>query len=84
MTTKVIFKKIKFSNLTTKNFNKYILKKGLFVFPAAPGLASISQSNRYYESIKKADLVFFDSGFFVLLLKIFKNINVKNFLDISF
>ena len=37
MTTKVIFKKIKFSNLTTKNFNKYILKKGLFVFPAAQG-----------------------------------------------
>ena len=84
MTTKVIFKKIKFSNLTTKNFNKYILKKGLFVFPAAPGLASISQSNRYYESIKKADLVFFDSGFFVLLLKIFKNINVKKFSGYKF
>ena len=84
MINKIIFKKIIFHNADTKNFNKYILKKGLFVFPAAPGLASISQSNRYYESIKNADLVFFDSGFFVLLLKIFKNINVKKFSGYKF
>ena len=84
MINKVIFKKIIFHNVDTKNFNNYILKKGLFVFPAAPGLASISQSNRYYQSIKKADVVFFDSGFFVLLLKIFKNINVKKFSGYKF
>ena len=84
MINKVIFKKIIFHNVDTKNFNNYILKKGLFVFPAAPGLASIRQSNRYYQSIKKADVVFFDSGFFVLLLKIFKNINVKKFSGYKF
>ena len=67
MINKVIFKKIIFHNIDTKNFDNYILKKGLFVFPAAPGLASIRQSNKYYKSIKKADVVFFDSGFFVLL-----------------
>ena len=84
MINKVIFKKIIFHNVDTKNFNDFILKKGLFVFPAAPGLASIRQSNRYYQSIKKADVVFFDSGFFVLLLKIFKNINVKKFSGYKF
>ena len=84
MINKVIFKKIKFHNIHTKNFDKYILKKGLFVFPAAPGLASLSQSKKYHESLRKADLVFFDSGFFVLLLKIFKNISVRKFSGYKF
>ena len=84
MTNKIIFKKIKFINIGTKNFDKCIAKKGLFVFPAGPALASIQKSNQYYKSIKKADLVFFDSGFFVLLLKIFKNINVKKFSGYKF
>ena len=84
MTNKIIFKKIKFINIDTKNFDKCISKKGLFVFPAGPALASIQKSNQYYKSIKKADLVFFDSGFFVLLLKIFKNINVKKFSGLFF
>ena len=84
MIRKVIFKGIKFNNLNAKNFNKYILKKGLFVFPAGPALASIDQSKNYYESIKKADLVFFDSGFFVLLLKLLKNISVHKFSGYKF
>ena len=84
MTNKIIFKKIKFINIDTKNFDKCIAKKGLFVFPAGPALASIQKSNQYYKSIKKADLVFFDSGLFVLLLKIFKNINVKKFSGYKF
>ena len=70
MTSKIIFKKIIFNNIDTKNFDKCVTKKGLFVFPAGPALASIQNSNQYYRSIKKADLVFFDSGLFVLLLKI--------------
>ena len=74
MIKKVIFKKIKFNNISAEDFNKYIQKKGLFVFPAGPSLAKIDQSCKYYESIKKADFIFFDSGLFVLLLKVFKNI----------
>ena len=84
MTSKIIFKKIIFNNIDTKNFDKCVTKKGLFVFPAGPALASIQKSSQYYRSIKKADLVFFDSGFFVLLLKIFKNINVKKFSGYKF
>ena len=84
MISKVIFKKIKFNNIYDKNFNNYIVKKGLFVFPAGPALASISHSSEYYDSIRKADFVFFDSGFFVLLLKIFKNISVNKFSGYKF
>ena len=84
MVTKIIFKKIEFINLDYKDFDKYIVKKGLFVFPAGPALASIDKSAKYYESIKKADLAFFDSGFFVILLRIFKNINVNKFSGYKF
>ena len=65
MIKKVVFKKIKFYNINSKGFDKYIKKKGLFVFsiagPARKTLASIEQSKKYYDSIKKADFVFFDS-----------------------
>ncbi len=79
MINKVIFKNIKFNNINPNKFNRYIKKNGLFVFPAGPALASIQKSKIYYKSLQKADFVFFDSGFFVLLLKIFKNINVYKF-----
>ena len=84
MISKIVFKKIKFINLNYKNFNEYVVKKGLFVFPSGPALANINVFNQYYTSIKKADYVFFDSGFFVLLLKIFKNINVYKFSGYKF
>ncbi len=84
MINKVIFKRVKFNNLYPKNFNNYIVKKGLFVFPAGPALASIDQSKKYHESLIKADLVFFDSGFFVLLLRFFKNLNVSKFSGYKF
>ena len=84
MINKIIFRKIKFHNINFRDFKKYIIKKGLFVFPAGPALANIEKSDEYYESIKKADFVFFDSGLFVLLLKIFKNINVDKFSGYKF
>jgi hypothetical protein len=59
-------------------------KKVFFVFPAGPALATIKNSSHYYNAIQKADLVFFDSGFFVLLLKIFKNISVNKFSGFKF
>ena len=68
MPSKIRFKKITFNNIDSKKFKKYIVKSGLFVFPAGPAIASIEKSESYYQALKKADLVFFDSGFFVLLL----------------
>ena len=84
MINKIIFKKITFNNLDFKKFDKIIVKKGFFVFPSGPALATIEKSKNYYKSIQKADYVFFDSGFFVLLLKFFKNISVNKFSGYKF
>ena len=84
MVNKIIFKKIKFSNINSKKFDKFIVKKGLFVFPSGPALATIEKSHQYYKSLQKADYVFFDSGFFVLILRLFKNIHVQKFSGYKF
>jgi hypothetical protein len=84
MISKIIFNQITFNNLDYKKFDKFISKKGFFVFPAGPALATIKNSNNYFKAMQKADLVFFDSGFFVLLLKIFKNISVNKFSGFKF
>ena len=84
MIKNVIFKGVSFDNIKIEDFDKLIKKKGLFVFPSGPGIASIENNIKYYESLKKADHVFFDSGFFVLLLRIFKNIKVSKFSGYKF
>jgi len=73
----IIFNEIKFLNLKSYEVNEIIKKNGLFVFPSGPGLSTIDEEDEYYQSLKKADHVFFDSGFLVLLLRIFKNIKVN-------
>ncbi len=80
----VNFKNIKFLNINENEFKKIIKKKGLFVFPSAPGLASINSKNKYHDALKMADHVFFDSGFFVLLLRFLKNKRVKKFSGFKF
>ena len=84
MIKNIIFKGVSFDNIKIEDFDKLIKKRGLFVFPSGPGLASIDDNIKYYESLKKADHVFFDSGFFVLLLRIFKNIKVSKFSGYKF
>lgn len=81
---KIIFEKIKFISFDENEFNKIIQNKGLFVFPAAPALANINEQENYYNALKKSDLAFFDSGFFVLLLKFLKKINVVKFSGYKF
>ena len=81
---KIIFKEINFLDFKEDQFNKIIKKKGLFVFPSGFGLPSIEKDSRYHLSLKKADFVFFDSGFFVLLLKFLKKINVNKFSGYKF
>ena len=69
---KIKFKGIIFKNFQDKNFKKIIEKKGLFLFPSGPGLSSIEKEIPYLKALKNADYNFFDSGYFVLLLKYFK------------
>tara|TARA_B100000085_G_scaffold81406_1_gene73409 strand:+ start:3698 stop:4432 length:735 start_codon:yes stop_codon:yes gene_type:complete len=81
---KLIFEKITFVNFKHNELDKILKKNGLFLFPSAPGLASIYSQKKYYYSLKKADLVFFDSSFFVFLLKFFKNISPTRFSGFKF
>ncbi len=84
MIEKVKFKNITFNNFNHREFKKIIKKKGYYTFPSAPGIASINSNKEYYHSLKKADYVFFDSGFFVLLLRFLKNIKVIRFSGYKF
>ena len=81
---KIIFNKIKFIDIDDKKFKFIINRDGLFVFPSGPGLASIESEFNYLESLRNSDYVFFDSGYFVLLLKIIKGISVKKFSGYKF
>jgi len=76
---KILFNRIEFLDIDIKEFDKLILNNGLFVFPSGPGLATIDKDTVYHKSLINADYVFFDSGFFVLLLKFLKKIKVKKF-----
>lgn len=71
------FKKIKFSNYSFKYIFNKISKGGVLVAPAASALADIDKNKVYYQSLIKSDIVIFDSGFFCILLRIFKGIKVK-------
>ena len=75
----IFFKKVRFLNINIEEFDRLILNNGLFVFPSGPGLATINKDNNYHESLMNADFVFFDSGYFVLLLRFLKNLKVKKF-----
>tara|TARA_B110000211_G_scaffold64327_1_gene73849 strand:+ start:4163 stop:4897 length:735 start_codon:yes stop_codon:yes gene_type:complete len=77
MIKNIIFKKIKFFNFNKNNFDNIIKKRGLFLFPSGPGLSDLENNLPYHNALAKADFVFLDSGYFVLLLKILKNINVN-------
>ena len=85
----VNFLDIKFLSINILSLKKVIKKKGLFVFPSGPGLSELKVNSNYHKSLINSDYVFFDSGFFVLLLRFFKNINVQKlsgykFLDFYF
>ncbi len=73
----VKFKNIKFFNSSFKYIFHKISKGGVLVAPAASALADIDKNRIYYNALIKADVAIFDSGFFCILLRIFKKIKVK-------
>jgi exopolysaccharide biosynthesis WecB/TagA/CpsF family protein len=84
MIKEIIFKNIHFKNFCEKDFKKIIKSNGLLVFPAGPGLTDINKNIKYYRALQEADFVFFDSGYFVLLLRYFKKISVSKFSGYKF
>ena len=84
MPKKILFKNIVFHNFSENDVQSILRKKKLFVFPSGSGIPLINNNKNYYSALKKADYVFFDSGLFVLLLRIFKNVKVKKFSGFKF
>ena len=79
-----IFFGIKFIDGNFKSIKLLIDKGGLLVLPAAPALKEIDNNKRYHNALKHADIALFDSGFFCLLLKFLKKINVKKYSGLKF
>ena len=91
--TIINFKGIKFYNFEFDKLMSILDEGGYLVAPAASALTNISNDKIYHESLIKSDLAIFDSGFFCILLRIFKGKKVnkfsgylflKNFLNLNF
>ena len=89
----IIFKGIKFYNYNFAKLFSIIDEGGYLVAPAASALANISDDKTYLESLIQSDVAILDSGFFCVLLRIFKGKKVtkfsgylflKNFLNLNF
>jgi len=81
---KIKFLEIIFNNIDHKDIKILLKSNGLFVFPAAEPLANFKKNSQYHKSLIYSDYVFFDSGYFVILLKIIKGISVKKFSGYKF
>lgn len=72
------FKGIKFYNCSfDKILKKMIAKGGILVAPAASSLSKIYKKKEYFNALKSSRVAIFDSGYFCILLRVFKNIKVK-------
>ena len=71
------FKKINFYNYNFKYIHKIISQKGGYlVAPAASSLCDIDKSKVYRVSLENSTVAILDSGFFCLLLRIFRKVEV--------
>ena len=87
------FKGIKFYNYTFTKLFSIIDEGGYLVAPAASALTNIGDDKTYHESLMQSDVAILDSGFFCILLRVFrgKKVNkfsgylfLKNFLNLNF
>ena len=70
------FKEIKFFSGNYKEIKKQFDKGGVLVAPAASALAEIKLKKSYYKALKFSDIAILDSGFFCILIRIFKKYKV--------
>ena len=69
---KISFKGIKFYSGNYNQIKKKFDNGGVLVAPAASALANIETDNLYYSSLKNSNIAILDSGFFCILLRLFK------------
>ena len=84
MFKELFFFKIRFINIKSSNLKSLIKKRGLFLFPSGPGLANLKINSPYHKALVKANHVFFDSGYFVILLRVLKKIKADKFSGYKF
>ena len=75
----VNFKGIKFHNNDFASSFSVINEGGYLVAPAASALSTITKDKIYYNSLIQSDIAILDSGFFCILLRIFKGEKVNKF-----
>ena len=87
------FKGIKFYNYDFAKLFTILEEGGYLVAPAASALTNISNDRKYHDALIQSDVAILDSGFFCVLLRIFKGKKVskysgylflKNFLNLNF
>ena len=74
---KFSFKEIKFYSGNYDQIKYEFDKGGVLVAPAASALANIDTDKQYYSSLKNSKIAILDSGFFCILLRIFRLQKVK-------
>jgi len=82
--TEIDFYGIRFLNGDYKEIKNEFKKGGLMVVPSAPGLNTIKKDKIYFNALKKSKFAILDSGYFCLLLRLIKKINVKKFSGLKF
>tara|TARA_B100000902_G_scaffold396988_1_gene459421 strand:- start:172 stop:864 length:693 start_codon:yes stop_codon:yes gene_type:complete len=70
------FKEINFFSGDYIEIKKQFDKGGVLVAPAASALAEIKRKKNYYKALKSSDMAILDSGFFCILIRLFKRHNV--------
>ena len=74
---KISFKGIKFYSGDYHKIKNKFDNGGVLVAPAASALANIEADKIYFSSLKKSNIAILDSGFFCILLRIFRFLKVK-------
>jgi len=75
----IVFKEIKFHNYNFDKLFSLINEGGYLVAPAASALTNINKDYKYHKSLINSDVAILDSGFFCILLRIFKRKKVSKF-----
>ena len=68
---------INFVNGDYRDAFKHLKKESLMVVPSGPGLATIDKDLKYWQALKGADFAIPDSGFMVILARIFFGYKIR-------
>ena len=70
------FERINFFSSDYKSIKQLADKGGVVVAPAASALANIEQDKRYYNALINSDVAILDSGFFCIMLRVFRKYKI--------